>query len=72
MAKEIDLNGFWKIENNPISKEGVFPYLGKQISPDLEPDKIYMVYRPASELTSEETIESFNGVPFIDEHEMIG
>lgn len=70
--KEIDLNGFWKIENNPISKEGVFPYLGKQISPELEPDKIYMVYRPASELTSEETIESFNGVPFIDEHEMIG
>ena len=72
MAKEIDLNGFWKIEDNPISKEGVFPYLGKQISPELEPDKIYMVYRPASELTSEETIESFNGVPFIDEHEMIG
>lgn len=72
MAKEIDLNGFWKIENNPISKEGVFPYLGKQISPELEPDKIYMVYRPAVELTSEETIESFNGVPFIDEHEMIG
>lgn len=72
MAKEIDQNGFWKIENNPISKEGVFPYLGKQISPKLEPDKIYMVYRPASELTSEETIESFNGVPFIDKHEMIG
>ena len=72
MAKEIDLNGFWKIEDNPISKEGVFPYLGKQISPELEPVKIYMVYRPAEELTSEETIESFNGVPFIDEHEMIG
>lgn len=72
MAKEVDLNGFWKIEDNPISKEGVFPYLGKQISPNLEPDKIYMVYRPAVELTSEETIESFNGVPFIDEHEMIG
>lgn len=72
MAKEIDLNGFWKIEDNPISKEGVFPYLGKQISPELEPDKIYMVYRPASELMSEETIESFNAVPFIDEHEMIG
>lgn len=72
MAKEIDLNGFWKIENNPITKEGVFPYLGKQISSELEPDKIYMVYRPARELTAEETIESFNGVPFIDEHEMIG
>lgn len=72
MTKVIDLNGFWKIEDNPITKEGVFPYLGEQISPDLEPKKIYMVYRPASELTNPETIESFNGVPFIDEHEMVG
>lgn len=72
MSKTIDLNGFWLIEDNPISRVGVFPYLGKQISPELEPDKIYMVYRPAEELTSPETIESFNAVPFIDEHEMIG
>jgi len=72
MSKTIDLNGFWLIEDNPISRTGVFPYLGKQISPELEPDKIYMVYRPAEELTSPETIESFNAVPFIDEHEMIG
>ena len=72
MSKTVDLNGFWSIESNPISKAGVYPYLGRQISPELEPDKIYMVYRPAEELTSPETIESFNGVPFIDEHEMIG
>lgn len=72
MVKQVDLNGYWLIEGNPVSKEGVFPYLGSQISSELEPDKIYMVYRPASELENEETVESFNAVPFIDEHEMIG
>ena len=72
MTKQVDLNGYWLIEDNPISKEGVFPYLGRQISPQLEPDKIYMVYRPKEELTNPETLESFNAVPFIDEHEMLG
>lgn len=72
MSKQIDLNGYWLIEDNPVSKEGVFPYLGKQISPELEPEKIYMVYRPASELENPDTVESFNAVPFIDEHEMLG
>jgi len=72
MTKIVDDNGFWLIEHNPISKEGVFPYLGKTISSELEPDKIYMVYRPASELADAETIKSFNAVPFSDEHEMLG
>ena len=70
--KKVDDSGFWKIENNPITKEGVYPYLGRQISPKLEPNKIYYVYRPLSELTNPETIESFNGVPMINDHEMIG
>lgn len=76
MAKEVDINGFWLIEANPVTKEGVFPYTGSQIdfsgSLGLEPNKIYNVYRPASELFKEETLKSFNGVPFIEEHEMIG
>ncbi len=72
MAKVIDDSGFWSIKDNPISKEGVFPYLGRNISPELDPDKIYMVYRPIEELSADETITSFNGVPFIDNHEMIG
>ena len=72
MTKEIDENGFWLIEDNPLSKEGVFPYLGKQISPELDPEKIYYVYRPATELQDPETIKSFNAVPFTDEHEMLG
>lgn len=70
--KEVDNNGFWRVRDNPLSKEGVFPYLGKQISADLEPNKIYKVYRPMSEISAPETIESFDGIPLIDEHEMIG
>lgn len=76
MAKRIDENGFWIIENNPLSKVGIYPYLGKQIDPNgslgLEPDKIYNVLRPEEELSKEETISSFKLIPLIDEHEMIG
>ncbi len=69
---ETDENGFILIKDNPISKSGVFPYLGKNISPDLEPEKVYMVYRPESELNNPETIESFKLAPWIPFHEMLG
>ena len=72
MAKIIDENGFWEIKSNPITKEGVFPYLGRSISPQLDPDRIYNVYRSFDELSSAETLKSFDGVPFINDHEMIG
>lgn len=71
-AREYDLNGWAEIQGNPISKVGVFPYLGSQISPDMEPDRIYQVYRPEAELSSEETIASFKLLPWTDEHEMLG
>ena len=70
--KTIDNNGYWEYKHNPISKVGVFPYLGKQISPQLEPNKIYNVYRPAEELFKEETINSFKLIPFTNEHTMLG
>lgn len=71
-ARQMDINGWAEIKGNPISKEGVFPYSGAQISPDLEPDKIYMVYRPAEELSNPETIDSFKLIPWTDEHTMLG
>lgn len=70
--KIIDHNDFWLIENNPLSKVGVFPYLGRQISPELEPDRIYQVLRPEDELSSPETLESFKLIPLVDEHTMLG
>ena len=71
-AREQDINGFTEIQGNPISKVGVFPYLGAQISPDLEPDKIYQVYRPEEELNNEDTINSFKLLPWTDDHAMLG
>lgn len=72
MSHTVDENGFIHIKNNPISKTGVFQYLGKNISPDLEPDKIYNVWRPEEELNNPETIESFKLSPWIPYHEMLG
>lgn len=68
--KQIDHNQFWLIKDNPITKAGVFPYLGKQISPELEPDKIYQVYRPAEEIRK--AADTFKLVPLVDNHTMIG
>lgn len=70
--KVYDINLWPEIPDNPISKVGVYPYSGAQISPELEPDKIYGVLRPEEELSDPECIESFKLVPWIDDHEMLG
>lgn len=70
-ARQKDKNGFWLIENNPISKEGVYQYLGAEFgAPD--PGKIYNVYRPAEELSKQETLDSFRLIPMINEHTLLG
>jgi hypothetical protein len=71
-AREYDLNGWPEIKGNPISKVGVFDYLGADISPDFTPDQIYKVYRPEEELSKQETLESFRLLPWTDEHAMLG
>ena len=70
--KEIDKNDYWLIPDNPITKIGVFPYLGRQISPELEPDTVYQVLRPEEELTKPETLKSFELIPLVDDHTMLG
>ena len=67
-----DFNGWYEIKENPLTKVGVFPYLGKQIDDSLEPDQIYHVLRPAEELADEETQKSFRLLPWIDDHVMLG
>lgn len=67
-----DQEGWYEVKDNPISKTGVYDYLGSNISPDLIPDKIYKVWRPESELSSEDTIESFRLKPWIIQHKMLG
>lgn len=70
-SRKEDINRFIEIKGNPISKVGVFPYSGAQISSELEAGKIYQVYRPEEELSNPETIESFKLIPWTDEHEML-
>jgi hypothetical protein len=63
--------GYLLVEDNPIICAGVFPYKGSQL-PDAQPDQIYNVYRPLEELTKPETLESFKGLPIVNDHEMLG
>lgn len=72
MTKRVsDGNGWYEVKGNPLSKVGVFPYRGSSIgAPDA--DRIYNVYRPAEELSSQATIDSFKLLPWIDDHEMLG
>lgn len=75
-ARKEDINGYIEIEANPISKVGVFPYLGREIDQDgvmgLDPNKVYYIYRPEEELSDPECIDSFKLIPWIIEHEMLG
>ncbi|EMH0061777.1 DUF2213 domain-containing protein [Providencia rettgeri] len=66
-----DNNGWLEVKDNPISKVGVFDYLGSEIGAPI-PDKIYKVFRPPEELGNEEAIKSFRLTPFIVDHEMLG
>ncbi len=67
----IDTNGWAEIRDNPLSKVGVFPYLGRSIGAP-EPERVYMVYRPEEELADPACIDSFKLLPWVDEHEMLG
>lgn len=66
----IDGNGWMFIPKNPISKAGVFPYLGSEIAGAPEPNRVYNVFRPPEELES--AAETFKLLPIIDEHELLG
>jgi len=68
---EKDYNGYVSVNRRPISKAGIFEYLGSSIGAE-DTNKIYKVYRPAEELSNKETIDSFKLVPLIDDHEMLG
>lgn len=70
--REYDTNGWFEVKDNPLSMVGVFPYSGRSISPECDQNRIYMVYRPEEELASEDCIESFKLIPWIDNHVMLG
>lgn len=70
LSKRIyDENGWLFIPKNPISKAGVFPYLGSEIGAP-EPTRVYNVLRSPEEL--ERAASTFSLIPIIDEHELLG
>ncbi len=79
-ARVEDFNGWPEIKDNPLSKVGIFQYRGAQLSVPahqrdrvtLDPNRMYSILRPADELGSPETIDSFKLLPWIDNHAMLG
>ena len=61
-----DENGFLHVSISPLTRVQVAPYRGCEIPGwqelGLEPERVYRGYRPASELSKPETIESVNGI----------
>lgn len=72
MAKAVDRNGYWFIPHNPISKVGVFDYLGASISDECEPNRIYKVFRSGETLLASVPTWDNPPKPFINDHEMLG
>jgi 8-oxo-dGTP pyrophosphatase MutT (NUDIX family) len=70
--REYDTNGWFSVENNPLSKIGVYPYSEKSLGISDRTDQFKNVYRPASELSSKQCIDSFKLLPWIDDHKMLG
>ena len=70
--REYDTNGWYEVKDNPLSMVGVFPYSGRSISPECDPDKIYYVFRSPEELSTPECVDSFKLIPWIDNHVMLG
>lgn len=72
MSKIVDKNGYWFIEHNPISKVGIFDYLGSSISEECEPNKVYKVFRSGDTLLASVPTWDNPPKPFINDHEMLG
>lgn len=75
--RQVDCNGWYEIVGNPISKIGVFPYSGAQLmdsenSQGLDPNRIYMVYRPPEELGDPGCLNSFRLLPWVIDHTNLG
>ena len=70
-ARREDGNGFYEIKGNPLSKVGIFEYMGSEIgAPD--GDRLYKVYRPESELSHNNCLQSFKLIPWVYNHTMVG
>lgn len=71
-VRNTDENGYLHVDISNITKEQVAPYRGDEIPHYRElgfkADEIYHAYRPASELSKPDTVNSLNGIPILLEH----
>lgn len=68
-----DVNGWFEVKRNPLSRVGVFPYRGSSVGlTGQDGDRIVRVLRPAEELSDPACLESFKLLPWVDEHAMLG
>lgn len=65
-----DENGYLHVKRSPLTREQVAEYLGSELPefPNLDPDKLYKVYRPGSELAKPKTVQSIQNIPIQFEH----
>lgn len=70
MAKEVDVNGFWTVRHNPLSKVGVYDYLSQGVSDTIPANQMVKVYRSAETLRN--AAAAWNNKPVILNHEMLG
>lgn len=71
-ARSQDQNGYLLIKGCPISTFGIFQYSAAQVGiKDGDPNRIVNVFRPESAVSDPEYINSFQVVPFINDHEML-
>lgn len=70
-ARAYDINGWFEVADNPISREGIFPYSGAQVG-HTDRGRIFQVYRPGEELSAPDALASFRLMPIIDDHTMLG
>lgn len=74
-ARQYDHNGWYLVPRNPLSKAGVFSYTKKSVQYpgwESDPNGVINVYRPESELADPEAVKSFQLLPWINDHTMLG
>lgn len=74
-VREKDVDGRLRVAVSHITREQVADYYGREIPGwqglNLDPDRVYGVYRPASELSKPETVASLNSIPLLSEHQPV-
>lgn len=72
---------WYEIKDNPISRVGVFDYMGSSLAGarhadgsafDLEAGKVYKVRRSEEALSDQNFLDSLKLIPWVDDHTMLG